>query len=105
MEFCHYSLGIQADEFSKLTLESSNRLLSFLEPIGSSAPKFPSTSDISSAKALKTCIKYSTNDLSFVRIHALCDRATPEQYLLYKQNHPAMCTNLPKIKQLCFRFN
>ena len=38
----------------------------------------------SSAKALKTCIKYSTNDLSFVRIHAMCDRAIPEQYLLYK---------------------
>ena len=38
----------------------------------------------SSAKALKTCIKYSTRDMSFVRIHEMCDRATPDQFLLYK---------------------
>ena len=38
----------------------------------------------SSARALKACLKFYTNDLSFVRIHEMCNRATPEKFLLYK---------------------
>ena len=37
-----------------------------------------------SAKALKTCLKYRTDDVSFIKIHEICNRATPEKYLLYK---------------------
>ena len=35
-----------------------------------------------SSKAIKTCIKYCTNDVSFVRIHEMCERALPEIFLL-----------------------
>ena len=38
----------------------------------------------SSAKAIKICAKSDTSDISFVNIHNLYRRATPENYLLYK---------------------
>ena len=38
----------------------------------------------SSAGAIKTCVKYNTNDTSFERLHEIYQRATPEKYLLYK---------------------
>ena len=37
----------------------------------------------SSAKAIKTCIKFCTNDQSFVCIHEMYNRATPDKFLLY----------------------
>ena len=37
-----------------------------------------------SAKALKICLKYRTDDVSFVRVHEICNRATPDKYLLYR---------------------
>ena len=37
-----------------------------------------------SSKAIKTCVKYCTNDLSFVRIYEMCERALPENFLLYR---------------------
>ena len=37
-----------------------------------------------SAKAIKTCVKYCTNDVSFIRIHEMCDRALPVNFLLYR---------------------
>ena len=40
----------------------------------------------SSAKAIKACVKYCTNDISFLRIHEIYNRATPENYLQYKTN-------------------
>ena len=36
------------------------------------------------AKALKICLKYRTDDVSFIKIHEICNRATPEKYLLYR---------------------
>ena len=38
----------------------------------------------SSAKAIKMCVKYCTNNLSFIRIHEAYNRATPENFLIYK---------------------
>ena len=38
----------------------------------------------SSAKAIKTCLKYCSNEYSYVKLHEMCHRATPEKYLLYK---------------------
>ena len=38
----------------------------------------------SSAKAIKMCVKHCTNDVSFIRIHEIFNRATPENFLLYK---------------------
>ena len=38
----------------------------------------------SSAKAIKMCVKYCTNDISFIKIHEMFNRATPDNYLLYK---------------------
>ena len=35
-----------------------------------------------SSNAIKTCIKYCTNDESFVRIHEMCERALPNFFLL-----------------------
>ena len=43
----------------------------------------------SSAKAIKTCVKYCTNDISFVRLHEIYKRSTPNNYSLYKH---ALCT-------------
>ena len=37
-----------------------------------------------SATAIKSCVKYSTNDKSFVDLHNTHKRATPEKILLYK---------------------
>ena len=37
-----------------------------------------------SAKAIKMCVKYCTNDVSFYELHKKFNRATPENYLLYK---------------------
>ena len=37
-----------------------------------------------SAKAIKSCVKHCTNDISFIRIHEMYKRATPDNYLLYK---------------------
>jgi hypothetical protein len=37
-----------------------------------------------SAKAIKTCIKYCTDDVSFVKIHEMCSRSLPENFLLYR---------------------
>ena len=42
----------------------------------------------SSAKAIRTCVKYCTKDISFIRLHEMYNRATPEKYLLYKH---ALC--------------
>ena len=41
-----------------------------------------------SAKAVKLCVKYCTNDVSFIDIHKMFNRATPEKFLLYKH---ALC--------------
>ena len=30
------------------------------------------------------CLKMNTNEISFVRLHEMCQRATPERFLLYK---------------------
>ena len=38
----------------------------------------------SSAKAIKMCMKWCTNDVSFIRIHEMNQRATLEKYLMYK---------------------
>ena len=38
----------------------------------------------SSAKAVKVCVKFSTTDISFVDLHAMYHRATPEKVLSYK---------------------
>ena len=38
----------------------------------------------SSAKAIKACIKYCTNEYSYVKLHEMHNRAIPEKYLLYK---------------------
>ena len=38
----------------------------------------------SSAKAIKTCVKYCTNDISFISLHDTYKRATPDKYQLYK---------------------
>ena len=37
-----------------------------------------------SANAIKMCMKWCTNDTSFIRIHEMNQRSTPEKYLLYK---------------------
>ena len=37
-----------------------------------------------SAKTIKTCVKYYTNDVSFIGIHEMCNRALPEIFLLYR---------------------
>ena len=42
----------------------------------------------SSAKAIKTCVKFNTNEYSFVRLHDVYNRATPDKYLIYKH---ALC--------------
>ena len=42
----------------------------------------------SSAKAIKACVKYCTNDISFINIHEMYIRATPDKYLKYKH---ALC--------------
>ena len=42
----------------------------------------------SSAKAIKICVKFCTNDTSFLRLHEIYKRATPENYLIYKH---ALC--------------
>ena len=38
----------------------------------------------SSAKAIKVCAKCNTNEISFVKLHELYHRATPEIFLLYR---------------------
>ena len=38
----------------------------------------------SSAMAIKMCLKFCTNDISFVRLHEMNNRALPEQFLLYR---------------------
>ena len=38
----------------------------------------------SSAKAIKTCVKYDTSLISFIDIHKMYKRAHPENFLLYK---------------------
>ena len=38
----------------------------------------------SSAKAIKVCAKYDTRDISFVRLHEMYNRSTPENFLRYK---------------------
>ena len=37
-----------------------------------------------SANAIKVCIKFCTNDISFIDLHKTYNRATPENFLLYK---------------------
>ena len=37
-----------------------------------------------SAHALKCCVKYCTRDISFINLHAMYHRATPDQFMLYK---------------------
>ena len=38
----------------------------------------------SSARAIKMCLKFSTLDVSFVRLHEMCNRSLPENFLLYR---------------------
>ena len=38
----------------------------------------------SSAKAIKLCVRYDTSSISFVSIHEINRRSTPENFLLYK---------------------
>ena len=38
----------------------------------------------SSARAIKMCLKFSTLDVSFVRLHEMCNRSLPEIFLLYR---------------------
>ena len=38
----------------------------------------------SALKEIKTCVKYCTNDISFIRLHEIYKRATPNNYSLYK---------------------
>ena len=38
----------------------------------------------SSARALKSCVKYCTRNVSQVNIHKTLNRATPDQFLLYR---------------------
>ena len=38
----------------------------------------------SSAKAIKACLKYCTNEYSYVKLHEMHNRAILEKYLLYK---------------------
>ena len=38
----------------------------------------------SSAKAIKLCVRYDTSSISFICIHEINQRSTPEKYLLYK---------------------
>ena len=37
-----------------------------------------------SARAVKMCVKFKTDYLSFIWIHSMYNRATPEKFLLYK---------------------
>ena len=37
-----------------------------------------------SANAIKVCIKFCTNNISFIDLHKTYNRATPEKFLLYK---------------------
>ena len=39
-----------------------------------------------SARALKSCMKHNSDHLSFERIHAMNNRATPHNYMLYKHS-------------------
>ena len=41
-----------------------------------------------SARAISTCVKHCTRDISFVNLHLLYKRATPEQFLMYRH---ALC--------------
>ena len=41
-----------------------------------------------SARAIKTCVKYCTNEYSFIRIHSMFNRSTPDEFLLYRH---ALC--------------
>ena len=36
------------------------------------------------AKAIKTCIKYCTRDMSFIDLHRVYNRATKEKFLFYR---------------------
>ena len=38
----------------------------------------------SSAKAIKICAKFNTSEISFIEIHKMYKRATPDNFLLYK---------------------
>ena len=38
----------------------------------------------SSARAIKICIKFCTNDVSFIQLHEMYNRAHPEKFLLYR---------------------
>ena len=38
----------------------------------------------SSAKAIKACVKFNVNEISFNDLHKMYNRATPESFLLYK---------------------
>ena len=38
----------------------------------------------SSAKAIKICVKFDTSEISFIDIHKMYERATPNDFLLYK---------------------
>ena len=42
----------------------------------------------SSAKAIKACVKHCTSEISFIKIHEMYNRATPEKLLQYKH---ALC--------------
>ena len=37
-----------------------------------------------SAKAIKICFKYCTNDISFIKLHEMCNRSLPENFLMYR---------------------
>ena len=61
-----------------------------------------------SAKAIRTCVKFNTRDISFVRLHELYNRATPEQFLLYKHAlslHKLYNTNDYTVEWTALNFN
>ena len=69
---------VTSNVFSTLYYNSENWHLHSLK--GTLKQKLLSTS----AKAIKMCVKYCTNDVSFYELHKKFNRATPENYLLYK---------------------
>ena len=61
-----------------------------------------------SAKAIKTCIKYCTDDVSFIRIHEMCNRSLPENFLLYRHAlllHKLMNSNSHTCEWVHLNFN
>ena len=59
-------------------------------------------------KALKICAKFNTDNISFVRLHEMYNRATPEKILLYKYSlelHKLFNTNEYNSEWVYFNLN